>query len=104
MNKRITKFDLCGLKEMRDSYFCVTPKNHRNVCLMKILKSTVHKKSNCVFLSLGEENFEKQQLLQTSIMVLFEIQQRFKGHFFTELCVSFNDFQDSNSGHINDSL
>ena len=39
------------LKETRNSYWCVTPKNHRlaNVCLIKILKSTVTKKVIEVF-------------------------------------------------------
>ena len=33
---------------------------------------------------------EVEHLVKTSIMVLFEIHQRFKGHFFNELRVSFN--------------
>ena len=40
------------LKEMRNSYFCVTPKNHWN-----ILKRIVTKKVIVCFYDLGEENF-----------------------------------------------
>ena len=40
-----------GLKKTHNSHFRVTPKKSLvNVCLMKILKSTVTKKSECVFL------------------------------------------------------
>ena len=44
------------------------------------------------FYNLGEENFLKvtayNVIFPTSITVLFEIHQRFKGHFLTELRVS----------------
>ena len=56
-NWRSQNFDFQWLKETRNSLFCVSPKNFRlNVNmkivkrLMKILKRTVTKKSNCVFL------------------------------------------------------
>ena len=51
------------LKETRDSYFCVTPKNHRsNVFLMKKLKSPVTKKVIACFYDLGEKNLKLQLL------------------------------------------
>ena len=43
-----------GLKETCNSYFCVTPKNHR---LMFVLKSTVTKKVTVCFYNFDEENF-----------------------------------------------
>ena len=45
---------VAGLKETCNSYFCVTPKNHR---LMFVLKSTVTKKATVCFYNFGEENF-----------------------------------------------
>ena len=51
------------LKKTRNSYFCVTSlvtqnqKSLVNVCLMKIVKSTVTKKVILHFNNLGEENF-----------------------------------------------
>ena len=52
-----------------------------------------HKKVIVCFYNLGEENFLKvaaSVVFLTSIMVLPEIHQRFKGHFLNKLCVSFN--------------
>ena len=45
------------------------------------------------FFNLGEEKILKVAgfvIFPTSIMVLFEMHQRFKGHFLNELRVSFN--------------
>ena len=41
----------------------------------------------CISVSLKVRAFV---IFPTSIMVLFEIHQRFKGHFLNELCVSFD--------------
>ena len=60
---------------------------------MKILKGTVTKKRIVCFNNFGEENFLKAAafvIFPTSITVLFEIYQKFKGHFLNELRVSFN--------------
>ena len=59
---------------------------------MKILKSTVTKKVIVYFYNLGEKKLLKVAgfvIFPTSIMVLLEIHQRFKGHFLKELRVSF---------------
>ena len=48
--------EIC-FKETRNSYFCVTPKNHRLMFLIKILKSSATKKVIVCFHNLGEENF-----------------------------------------------
>ena len=64
-------------------FLCNLQKSLFNFCLIMILKSNVTKKVIMGFNNLGEENFP------TSIMVLFEIHQKFKGHFLNELCVSF---------------
>ena len=64
-------------------FLCNLQKSLLNFCLIMILKSTVTKKVIMGFNNLGEENF------LTSIIVLFEIHQRFKGHFLNELCISF---------------
>ena len=46
------------LKETRNSYFCVTPKNHPVILFSwNILKSTIKKKVIVCFYNLGEENF-----------------------------------------------
>ena len=58
------------------------------------IKKHCHKKSNCVFLQLRSRNLLKAAafvIFPTSIMILFEIHQRFKGHFLNELRVSFNE-------------
>ena len=58
------------------------------------IKRHCHKKVILWFFNLGEENFLKVAafvLFPTSVMVLFEIHQRVKGHVLKELCVSFND-------------
>ena len=60
---------------------------------MKILKGTVTKKVIVCYYNLGEENFLKVAafvIFPTSVMVLFEIHQRFEGHFLKELRVSFD--------------
>ena len=62
---------------------------------MKVLKKHCpHKNIIVCFYNLDEEIFKKLQLLQffqLAIIVLFEIHQRFKGHFFKELRVSFKN-------------
>ena len=45
-----------SLKEKRSSYFCVIPKNHLIIWLIKILKITVTKKVIARFNNLREEN------------------------------------------------
>ena len=65
---------------MHNSYFPVTPKNHRL-------------KKNVCFYNIGEEIFLKVAPFVTfpiSVMVLLQIHQRFKGHFLNEGHVSFN--------------
>ena len=60
---------------------------------MKILKNTGTKKVIMYLYNLGEENFLEVAafvIFPTSIMVLFEIHQRFKGHFLNELRVSIS--------------
>ena len=48
----------CKLKETDNSYFCPTPKNHRLMFLMKIIKIHCHKKEAIVcFYNSDEENF-----------------------------------------------
>ena len=54
-----------------------------NDCFIKILKSSVIKK----VIVLKVPAFV---IFPTSVMDLSEIQQRFKGHFLKELCISFN--------------
>ena len=70
---------------------CNPQKSSVNVCVMKILISSVSKKSVC-FYKLGVKNLKVAVfvIFPTSIMVLFEIHQRFKGHFLNELRISFN--------------
>ena len=81
------------LKETRNSYFCVTPKNHRLMFFSwKMLKSTFTKKVIVCFYNFRWWKFLKVAayvIFPTSIMPLFEIYQRFKGHFLNELRVSF---------------
>ena len=75
-------------------FLCNSPKSSVNVCLMEILKSTVTKKVIVWFYNLGEENIlnvATSVVFPTPIMVLFEIHQRFKGHFLNELRVSFEN-------------
>ena len=75
-------------------FLCNPQKSLVNISFMKILKSTVTEKVIVCFYNLGEENFLKVAafvIFPTSIMVLFEIHQRFKGHFFNELRVSLNE-------------
>ena len=58
---------------------------------MKLLTSTATKKVIVSFYNLGEENITKVGafvMFPTSIIVLFEIYQRFKGHFLNECGVS----------------
>ena len=73
-------------------FLCNPQQAFANVCLMKKLKSTVTKKVIVCFYNFCEENFWKWQLLYiifpTSMMVLFEIHQRFKGHLLSKLRVS----------------
>ena len=60
---------------------------------MKILKSTVKTKVIVCFNNLGEKKVLKVAaflIFPTPIMVLFDIYQRFKGHFLNELRTSFN--------------
>ena len=48
----IRAFSICitvPLKETRNSYFCVTPKNHRLMLSHENIKKHRHKKSNCIF-------------------------------------------------------
>ena len=58
---------------------------------MKILKNTVAKKVIVSFYNLGYELLKVTAfvIFPTSLIVLFEFHQRFKGHFLNELCVSF---------------
>ena len=58
---------------------------------MKILKSTVTKKEIVCFYNLGEKLLKvaASVIFPTSIMVLFEIHERFKDHFLNELRISF---------------
>ena len=43
------------LKQMRNSYFCVTPKNHRSIFfLMENIKKHCHKKVIVCFYNFGE--------------------------------------------------
>ena len=77
---------------MQFIFLCNSPKSLVIVSLIKILKSTVHKKSNCVFLYLRWRKHLKVAafvIFPTSIMVLLEIRQRFKDHFFNESRVFF---------------
>ena len=84
------------LSGTRNSYFCVSPRNHRLMfVLWKQLKKVCHKKSNCVFINLVKRKILKVAAFVTfaiSIMALFEIYQRFKGHFLNDLCVSFKSY------------
>ena len=90
-----------SLKETRNSYFCVTPKNHRLMFFSwKMLKSTVTKKVIVCFYNFRWRKFLKVAayvIFPTSIMPLFEIYQRFKGYFFNELRVSFNKLKKSSA-------
>ena len=77
-------------------FLCNPQKLSINVCLMKLLKSTVPKKVIVCFYNLGDFlNFLKLLTVTafakfpTSRMVLFEIHQRFKGHLLNVLRVSF---------------
>ena len=90
MKNRITFSKVVGLKEMCNCYFCVNPKN---VCLMKKIKKHCYKKGTCDLLQLWCGELLKVVAfvkLQISIMILFKINQRFKGHFLNELRFSFN--------------
>ena len=84
------------LKETRNSYFRVTPKNYRLMFFSwKMLKSTVTKKVIVCFYNFRWRKFLKVAayvIFPTSIMPLFEICQTLKGHFLNELRVSFNDY------------
>ena len=67
-------------------FLCNPQKSSVNVCLMKILKSTVTKKNNCVFLLLRCKKLLKVAdfvIFSTSIMVLFEICKGSKVTFWT---------------------
>ena len=64
------------------------------VLLYENFKKHCHKKSNCVFLQLSWRKLLKVAafiIFPTSIMVLFEIHQRFKGHFLNKLHVPLRD-------------
>ena len=68
-------------------FLCNLQKSSVNVCLMEILKSTVTKKVIVELYNLVEENFLNAAtfvVFPTSIMVWFEIHQRFKGHFLNK--------------------
>ena len=84
------------LKEKRNSY-----------CLMKILKRIVTKKINCVFFVYVKKTSLKVAafvIFPTSVMVLFEIHQKVKGHFLNELCVYFKNFAKFTGKHLCPSL
>ena len=55
-NNRLIPVSLQNLKETRNSYFCVTPKNPR-LMFHENIKKHCHKKVNVCFYNLGEENF-----------------------------------------------
>ena len=62
------------------------------ICISVPLKSTVTKKRNCASFKLKWRKLLKEAafaIFPTSIIALFEIHQRFKGHFLNELRVSF---------------
>ena len=81
-----------GLKGNAQFIFLRNPKKSSvNVYLMKILKA-LSQKNVIVFLKLKWRKLLKvavSVIFPSSIMVLFEIHQRFKGHFLNELRVSF---------------
>ena len=77
---------------MQFIFLCNPQKSSVNVYLMTILKSTVTEKVIACFNNLGEENSLKVAafvIFPTSIMVLLEIHQRFKGRYLNELRVTF---------------
>ena len=83
---------------MQFLFLCNPQKSLVNLCLMKIIKKLCHKKGNSVFLQQWWRKPLKVAAFETfpiSIMVLFEIHQRFKGHFLKELCFSFKENLDS---------
>ena len=93
-------FTVTFKENMQFIFLCNTQKSSGNVCLMKILKSNVHKKSNSMFLQLRWRKLLKVAafvIFPTPIMVVFEIHQRFKVTFSTicaypkeiSLCLSF---------------
>ena len=55
------------------------------------IKKHCHKKSMCIFIISVKKTFKVAAfaIFWSSIMVLFEIHKKFKGHFLNELCVSF---------------
>ena len=68
-------------------FFCNPQKSSVSVCLMKILKSTVKRKRR------KEENWRKLSNfcnISNFKTALFEIHQRFIGHFLNKLRVSYN--------------
>ena len=79
-----------NLKETRNSYFCVTSKYHLLMFVSLNIKKRCHKKVSVCFYNLGEKTFKSSSFCNISVMVLFEICQRFKGHFLNEFRVSFN--------------
>ena len=69
-------------------------KSSVNVYLMKTFKKHCYRKTNCVFLKFQGRNLLKVAAFTTfpiSIMVSFEIHQRFKSHFLNKLRVSFKN-------------
>ena len=86
------------LKETRNSYFCVTPKNNQLTFSHKKYWKALSQESNCVFFNLGEKKILKVAaftIFTTSIMALLEIHQRFKGQFLNELRISFDGLKQS---------
>ena len=85
------------LKEMRNSYLCVTAKNNRLMFVpwCKYEKALSEKKVIVCFNNLGKENLASSRkvaafvMLSACIMVLFEIHQRFKGNFLYKLRATF---------------
>ena len=72
-------------------FLCNPQESSVTVCLMKIFKNVVTKKVIVCFSNLSEENFLKVVafLIFPTLMFLFKIHQRVKGHFLNELRVSF---------------
>ena len=91
--KRKSKSIFINFKGHAQFMFCVAPKNHWLMFVSWNIKKHSHKKVIVCFFNLGEELLKVAAVVifPTSIMVLFEIYQRFKGHFLNELRVSFND-------------
>ena len=76
---------------MQFIFFCNPQKPLVSICLMEVLKSTAIKK--IVFITYMKKILKVAAfvIFPTSIMVLFEIHQRFEGHFLHKSCVSFKE-------------